>query len=76
MKSNGVIVAHYLDSSVLIKLLLDTSEEEPGRTAIRSFFNENSGFYTTSHCFAETLNILKRKCYFEKNKKRFVFGKI
>ncbi len=60
-------VARYLDASALAKLNLDCSDEEPGREALRKYFNDKpKPFYTTPTCFAETIGILKRKHFYPK----------
>ena len=48
---------HYLDTSALVKLLVD----EDGCAKMRCYFQENTVFYTTSICFVETLGALKGK---------------
>lgn len=61
------VKCHYLDTSALIKILVDDSDEEEGRANLRKYFNSESSFYTTSFCFSETIGILKKK-YFDKKK--------
>ena len=53
---------HYLDASAIVKLLV----YETGCEGVRNYFNEQSTFYTTSLCFAETLGILKSKRFHRK----------
>lgn len=50
---------HYLDASAIVKLLVD----EDGSAVIREYFQGQSIFHTTSFCFAETLGVLKVKCF-------------
>lgn len=49
------IRGHYLDASALVKLFID----EEGSEQVRSYFNKQTVFYTTSLCFGETLGRLK-----------------
>lgn len=60
------VKAHYLDASALIKLLIDIKEEEGGRESLRTYFNANTGFHTTSLCFAEAFGVLKVKYFYKK----------
>jgi len=53
----GIIKTHYLDASAIVKLLID----EDGSAVLREYFGKNSGFYTTSLRFVETLGVLKGK---------------
>ena len=51
------IRTHYLDTSVIVKLLVD----EDGSTAVRAYLGGHAVNFTTSLCFAETLGVLKAK---------------
>lgn len=51
----GFVKTHYLDTSVIVKLLV----KEIGSDKIRSYLRKQTTFYTTSLCFAETLGVLK-----------------
>ena len=51
----GAVRTHYLDTSAIIKLLVDEADCK----IIRDYFNKQGTFYTTSLCFAETLGKLK-----------------
>jgi len=51
------IRTHYLDTSVIVKLLVD----EDGSATIRTYLGRHATFATTSVCFAETLGVLKAK---------------
>lgn len=51
------IRTHYLDTSAIVKLLVD----EEGTVIVRDYFNRYTNFYTTSWCFVETLGALKTK---------------
>jgi len=57
---------HYLDASVLVKLVAEDSFEEPGRCAIRKYFNKHASFMTTSYCLSETFSIFKVKYLYRK----------
>ena len=50
---------HYLDASVLVKLVV----QEDGTNAIKEYMRSErtSGFHATSLCFAEALGVLKYK---------------
>ena len=48
---------HYLDTSALVKLLVD----ETGTEILKKYFTVHSSFHTTSLCFAESLGVLKSK---------------
>lgn len=52
--------ANYLDTSALIKLLVD----EPDGSQLKEYFERNHGFYVTSLCFAEALGVLKAKYFY------------
>ena len=52
--------ANYLDTSALIKLLVD----EPDGSQLKEYFERNNGFYVTSLCFAEALGVLKVKHFY------------
>ena len=49
------IKAHFLDTSALVKLVVDEDCSEK----VRSYFNSETVFKTTSLCFAEALGVLK-----------------
>ena len=51
---------HLLDTSALIKLVLN----EDGSQKLRTYFNDNLTFWTTSTCFAEALGVLKTKHFY------------
>ena len=55
--------AHYLDASVIVKLVAEDPIEEPGRVAIREYFFDlpTASFRTTSYCVAETFSVFKHK---------------
>ena len=53
----ATIRTHFLDTSVLVKLLV----QEDRSIVVRKCFDEGSVFWTTSLCFAETLGVLKAK---------------
>ncbi|MBN2482877.1 MAG: type II toxin-antitoxin system VapC family toxin [Candidatus Omnitrophica bacterium] len=55
-----IIRVHFLDTSALIKLIV----KEEGSGPIRDYFKNHSNFYTTAICFAETLGVLKTKCFY------------
>lgn len=55
------IRTHYIDTSALVKLLLD----EPGSDKLRNYFEEHSVFSTTSLCLAEALGVLKKRIFLE-----------
>jgi predicted nucleic acid-binding protein len=55
--SINYIKAHYLDASAAVKLVI----EELGSDHLRGYFEKHSGFYITSFCLFEALNVLKRK---------------
>lgn len=54
---NSEIRSHYLDTSALVRLLVD----EPGSEALRSYYDRHSVFSVTGICFAECLGVLKAK---------------
>lgn len=56
------IRTHLLDTSALVKLVVD----ENGSERIRKYFTEKSVFWTTSLCFAEALGVLKVKHFYRK----------
>ncbi len=56
------IRTHLLDTSALVKLVVD----EDGSERIRNYFAEKSVFWTTSLCFAEALGVLKVKHFYRK----------
>ena len=66
MRRKPPLRPHYLDASVLVKLVLD----EPYSNRIRGYFAsaDHSTRICTSYCFGEALSVLKRK-YKEKNSK-------
>ncbi len=51
------IRTHYLDTSVIVKLLID----EDGSSTVRTYLGRHATLVTTSVCFAETLGVLKAK---------------
>lgn len=51
------IRTHYLDTSAIIKLLID----EDGSSTVRTYLAPHATRFTTSLCFAETLGVLKAK---------------
>ena len=51
------IRTHYLDASVIVKLLID----EEGSEVVRSYLESHATCITTALCFAETLGVLKAK---------------
>src|ERR1051325_7321587 len=53
----GWVRAHYLDASALVKLVV----EEHDSLAVRTFFQANTNFHTTSLCLGEALGVLKGK---------------
>ena len=53
--------AHYLDASVLVKLVAEDADENPGRTAIREYYASHADMRATSHCFWEALSVFKTK---------------
>lgn len=53
----GAMRTHYLDASAIVKLIVD----EEGSDKIRTYFDGQSDFFTTSLCFAEALGVLKVK---------------
>jgi predicted nucleic acid-binding protein len=58
----GAVRTHYLDTSAMIKLLVDEDDSK----IIRDYFNKETTFYTTTLCFAETLGKLKEMCFHRK----------
>ena len=48
---------HYLDASVLVKLVVDEGDCGP----VRQFFKSNTNFCTTLLCLAEAIGVLKGK---------------
>ena len=60
MESHAVKVS-YLDASALVKLVADDPDEEPGRTAIREYYWQNTSHKTTSLCVVEALSAFKLK---------------
>lgn len=58
MQGSVAVKVRYLDASALVKLYVD----EPQSDVVRAFVNaEPKPFQTTTLCFAEALNVLKRK---------------
>ena len=47
----------YLDASALVKLVVDEGDHEP----VRSFFQSNANFDSTSLCIVEALGVIKAK---------------
>ncbi len=54
---NQGLRTNYLDTSALVRLLVD----EPGSEALRSYYDRHSVFAVTGICFAECLGVLKTK---------------
>jgi predicted nucleic acid-binding protein len=53
---------HYLDASVLVKLIADDPEDEPGRKAVREYYWQHTdSVYATSFSIAETFSAFKGK---------------
>ena len=48
---------HFLDSSVLVKLVI----HEPGSDVLRQYFGSHSWFVTSPLCISEAINVVKRK---------------
>jgi predicted nucleic acid-binding protein len=55
------VKVHYFDASVLVKLVADDVDEEPGRDVLRGYFEICASRYTTSFCIAEAFGAFKRK---------------
>lgn len=55
------VKAHYLDASALVKLVAEDADDEPGRTAVRNYYETHSCMMTTSHCLSEALSAFKSK---------------
>ena len=55
------VKVHYLDASVLVKLVADDPDEEPGRTAVRKYYESHTSMTATSHCLSEALSVFKSK---------------
>ena len=55
------IKSHYLDASALVKLVADDPDDEPGRTAVRKYYETHTCMKTTSHCLSEALSVFKSK---------------
>ena len=55
------VKVHYLDASALVKLVADDPDEEPGRTAVRNYYETQSCMMATSHCLSEALSAFKSK---------------
>ena len=55
------IKSHYLDASALVKLVADDPDDEPGRTAVRKYYETHTCMMTTSHCLSEALSVFKSK---------------
>jgi predicted nucleic acid-binding protein len=54
--------AHYLDASALVKLVADDVDEEPGRDALRNYYQQHTAnMYATSYCITEALSAFKGK---------------
>ena len=62
----------YLDASVMVKLFID----ETGHEIVRSFFKDNTWFYSTHFCFTEALTVLKVKYSYRKeiNQKQYIYA--
>jgi len=77
-ESQALRVARYLDASALAKLiLLDCSDEEPGRQVLLDYFNNKSGqFYTTPTCFAETIGVIDKKLSQKPFKRKEAYEKL
>lgn len=53
---------HYFDASALVKLVADDPDEEPGRDAVRGYYQgRRDSVYATSYCVTETFSAFKRK---------------
>lgn len=57
MTNIETICTNYLDASVIVKLVL----KEDGHLQVRSYFDKESVFLTTSLCFGEALGVLSTK---------------
>lgn len=57
MSHGQAVKTRYLDTSALVKLVVDEGDSMP----IRDFFNSNPNFCATSLCLAEALGVLKGK---------------
>jgi predicted nucleic acid-binding protein len=53
--------AHYLDASVLVKIVADDADEAPGRDVFREYYRSNILMYTNSFCVVECLSAFRRK---------------
>ena len=60
------VKAHYLDASALVKLVADDPDDEPGRDAIRKYYQQHTSMLTTSYCLSEALSIFKVKFLYRK----------
>ena len=58
-KSESTLKPHYLDASVMVELVVD--EEYSDRVRSYVFEPSQSWRLCTSHCFSESLNVLKAK---------------
>jgi predicted nucleic acid-binding protein len=58
---------YYLDSSAILKLIID----EPGSDKLFSFLRKPHNLKTTAICFAEALGRLKKK-YFDKDRRKYL----
>jgi predicted nucleic acid-binding protein len=55
------IRVHYLDASVLVKIVADDGDEAPGRDVFRQYYRSNGHMYTSSFCVAECFSAFKGK---------------
>ena len=51
----------YLFASALVKLVADDQDEEPGRAAVRKYFDSHTNKKAVPYCVAEALSVFKRK---------------
>jgi predicted nucleic acid-binding protein len=58
----ATIRTHYLDASVIVKLLV----KEKGSDRVREYLKGHSNFRTTSICVGEALGVLKVKHFYQK----------
>lgn len=52
---------HYMDASALVKLAVDTPDEEHGRAVLRDYYWNNANMLATSHSLTEALAVIKGK---------------
>lgn len=60
------VKVHYLDASALVKLVAEDPDDEPGRTAIREYYQNHTNLMTTSYCLSEAFSIFKVKFLYRK----------